>query len=140
MNAEQIRQMEAGRELDALVVTHVFDLVWWRRGKGGQWIALPEHDTEIPDYWIRDVPTALTEDDLSEAVSHYSTDIAAAWEVHLAMFAQGPLIKARYLHELADILLERYSGGPTSLWLAPIEFFDVLAICRAALLAMMRES
>ena len=140
MTQDEILAMEAGRGIDALIATHILGLAWWRRGQSGQWIALCPHDTEIPDYWIRDVPPIdIGEDDLSEAVPCYSTDIAAAWDVVYKMIAMGHSISiadndGRYwgvdFYRMRDEAA--FDALSTANALSP-----ELAICRAALLAVM---
>lgn len=61
-------------------------------------------------------------------------DIAEAWRVHRRMCARDPEVKARYLHALANLMLDRY--GPPSIWTAPLEVLEPADICYAALLAL----
>ena len=84
MNAEQIRSMEAGRELDALVAEKVMQSHRWTEtppdydGKfGGDRILMPKDLT-----WDEASPFLPPRGPIGHIhLHHHSTDIAAAWEV-----------------------------------------------------------
>ena len=141
MTQDEILAMEAGRGIDALIATHILGLAWWRRGQSGQWIALCPHDTEIPDYWIRDVPPIdIGEDDLSEAVPCYSTDIAAAWQVADKLHNSGwwVRVKSAMNEDLEQLGWAAHIGRWWNReYLGTWALTAPLVICRAALLAIM---
>lgn len=60
--------------------------------------------------------------------------MADAWPLHCQMCARDVEVKARYLHALANLMLDRY--GPPSIWTAPLEVLEPADICYAALLAL----
>jgi hypothetical protein len=76
MTAAEIDAMPAGREMDALVAEKVMGFVVMRhRDVDGQHI---EHG---PDEWMRGPDGEAPRYAYMVPVDHYSTDIAAAWEV-----------------------------------------------------------
>ena len=89
LTRDDILNIEAGREMDALIARHVFDLVvsWWSihppeaynvnmrfRTCASDEVLLPDKDGDMP---------ILEWCDEGEwfGVAHYSTDIAEAWQV-----------------------------------------------------------
>lgn len=105
-----IDKMPAGRDMDVLVAGRVFDYSL----TGDGYIKLFDAETKNPSVWVRQIP-------------HYSTDIAAAWQV--AMKFTGFSIGHR------NGTFEGYvDGSPESLVYAETA---PLAICRAALKAVM---
>lgn len=133
MTKDEILAMEAGRELDALIVDKVMGWAWnthnprnhimWNPDTGGVGIVV-FHDGGEGDGVIQvlDVP-------------YYSSDIAAAWEVIGKMIEQGTFINlghgglvwrvnisTRYMYERLEFEGITAESAP-------------LAICRAALVA-----
>ena len=121
MSEDEIRQMEAGRALDALVAEKIFHIEVELR-------PLTNHGGYlVPEDWYP--AGALCHP--AKAIPHYSTDIAAAWEVVEKVMA--PL---------------KVGDAPESIWDFRYWFDDsglcyrtaagaAEAICRAALLAVM---
>ena len=145
MNAETIREMEAGRELDALVAEKVM--------KSHRWTETP------PDYDGKHgsdkilMPKDLTWDEASPwlpprgpighiNLHHYSTDIAAAWEVVEKIHSRGWFADFCWRDDVCpgrvvwaiDFVTAAGKCVSADSESAP------LAICRAALLAVMGES
>ena len=122
MNAEDIRNMEAGRELDALVAEKVMGWQWY-----------DGHGTAGPSYW----------ETQGGEFAHFgefepSTDIAAAWEVVEKMAELvGPISVAwgSFGTEGNMASVMAFMGNPPGV-VAPTA---PLAICRAALLAVMER-
>ena len=124
MNEEQIRQMEAGRELDRLVAQKVMGWVWYD-GAG----------TAGPSYWMD------TSGEFGEfahlAEFEPSTDIAAAWEVVEKLHEQYTVsIRLSYVdrHVYCDIIGKCITGDPVPHIIAiSRERVAPLAICMVAL-------
>ena len=127
MTREEILKMEAGREMDCAIAEEIFG-----------WKIL----TKIPPLiWINN-PADKANGGYGNRVPHYSTDIAAAWEVvkKLVSIEEEGFTKwqvvidsdgiNRWIADFKDDPLHTTNcSAPT----AP------LAICRAALLAIMKE-
>jgi len=143
VNAEQIRNMEAGREMDARVAEEVMGWEWMRQEPGhkyggGSILTKEKCKAHLiqPDYkWIE--WCELIPDDgqyprgMNHSIPHYSTDIAAAWEV-VEKLDRGPVVIRVTAGPETIVQFIGYGGGasgPT----AP------LAICRAALHAVMGD-
>ncbi len=121
-----IDEMTAGRELDALVCELVMG---WRREPQWGLTTMGKPNKPSPEGTC-----SVT----SEVVPHYSTDIAAAWEV------------VEKLCELDEFCLITYfgSGGKVDGWVCELmsdykhdrmkALTAPLAICRAALKAVMK--
>ena len=136
MQRDEILSMEAGRELDALVAERVMG-----------WGDISLHPMMDSDWWgMPSGPATAIQGAVGwlythEKVPNYSTDIAAAWEVVEAVRGRGWSLS----------LGEGMSGyGDAVVWM--VDFYkgnriclsangpDVpLAICRAALLAVMED-
>ena len=125
-----VDEHDSGRCLDAWVSEVVF-------GEPAKWWEVPGHRH---DYW-KDTGTVITE------LSHYSTDIAAAWEVVEKLgfsiwCAGGPDVwewGAGYWDwedGKQDLLVYVLEDNAASERLSPISATAHLAICRAALKAM----
>jgi len=116
MNKDDILKMEAGREMDELILVHIF---------GYQKLPLPAD----PEY------QKPTEDGVLCAyhINRYSTDIKAAWEV-----ANNKLFKHFQIDRVDDRIDKWHVTLATNTRVSS-EFADIpeLAICRAALLAVM---
>ena len=141
MTQDEILAMEAGRGIDALIAEKVMG---WRMVNHADW---PE-GTLIRDYhhrieWyapgMKEEPGALGAGLESCMVPRYSTDIAAAWDVVYKMIAMGHSISiadndGRYwgvdFYRMRDEAA--FDALSTANALSP-----ELAICRAALLAVM---
>jgi hypothetical protein len=118
MTAEQIDAMPAGREMDALVAEKVMGFVVMRhRDVDGQHI---EHN---PDELMRGPDGEAPRYAYMVPVDHYSTDIAAAWEVVEKLVSEQGLHLWWHNVWLVDFALSGAQRAET----AP------LAICRAAL-------
>jgi len=126
-----IRNMPAGREMDALVAEHVMG---FRREKtppdcngeyGGEDILVPpniDHDT-----WHYPPKGRIS---LTFFVPQYSTDIATAWAV-LEKFRYYEIKSYPHMNVIAEVLNEKE-------WCKATGETAPLAICRAALLAVKR--
>lgn len=130
MTSDEIVNMPAGNDLDALVAEKVMGWTWRafqpaheigdlvRRPYPPDWSAIPRlvasGNERLAGGWDSDLP-------------RYSTDIAAAWEVVDRMV------------ELGDHILGRFDGELDGM--QPIHTMNAveasLSICRAALLAVM---
>ena len=137
MNRDEILKMEAGRELDALVAEHLFG------GAGATWFVCPrckgEHfgasgdGRQCHDEYNRGCAWYGA---ISDALPPFSTDIAAAWEVvdalserniHFAIFTQNNVVMT-FESKFDGGYISEAGGADDSI---------ALAICRAALLAVM---
>ena len=129
MNRDEILRMEAGREMDALVAEKVMDRTVMG-GFGGTALRVVYHG--------KDTPAPLP---------YYSTNIAQAWEV------------VKRLDLLRDYVLGQFPDGGTYTWevgrrdaslimgrccpvmhVLAMGLTAPLAICRAALLAVMEAN
>ena len=101
---------------------------------------IDEHEaSRCLDAWVAKAvmgEAVLKFDEYLSPYSRYSTDIAAAWEVHRA--ACGWLFSKRrkYLYALEE---EIRGEGPLVAWPDALIFLDEVAICRAALKAGERQ-
>ena len=120
-----VTTLEAGRETDALVAER---LGWKNVRFDGEEVKIDAHSfTRYPMGWYGenpDRPLWRTE------IPHYSTDIAAAWQVIERMAADGWICDVfnrgdDWVCEMSrhDVMVTDEAGAP-------------LAICRAALLAV----
>ena len=117
MNRDEILNMEAGRELDALVAEHV--MKWkWEDGAG----------TGGPSSWEGATGEFCVE-------FEPSTDIAAAWEVVERVTAIPTTI--REARRAANTKFA-YQWEDAGVWAMAAQE-AVLFICRAALLAVMED-
>ena len=137
MTRDEILALEAGRELDALVAEKVMGWTW---GEYSPPVEGPSKILRPPESWAPS-PDRAPGSEVScpgwhFRVPQYSTDIAAAWEVVEKM------VPIKYGFNLAiesppgpwgDWEVHFYNGG------THLAFADTapLAICRAALLAVM---
>jgi hypothetical protein len=136
MNEDEIMKLEAGRELDALVAEKVMGWQWFDHTGYAIRYFRP------PNRFNYGAIAEGKEINYLESLPHYSTDIAAAWEV---------AEKLGNWHGF-DFLVIKAAGN--DLWCAGwYEFYGddyetraadeaetvPLAICRAALLAAMEE-
>jgi len=112
LTADEIRSMEAGYKMDNLIAELIFERTF----------CTVHHSFHC----------------CGRSDPKWSTNIAAAWEVHRAMLSRDPQTKTRYLYALADMLIDKFVGRsrPPSVWTALLEYFDEDTICRAALLAV----
>ena len=134
MNEEQIRQMEAGRELDAMVGAKVFEIDKWCPDGEGEFDLICTCECGPPRTWHARQP-----------LPHFSTDIAAAWEVVERLYDEHWIVGIGSLAEnprgwrceLCNMWPDDFERAPTDIEAngdtAP------LAICRAALLAVMER-
>ena len=127
MSEDEIRQMEAGRALDALVAEKIFHIEVELR-------PLTNHGGYlVPEDWYP--AGALCHP--AKAIPHYSTDIAAAWEVvdKWAEIEKSPVSVNWGTMSGEDPHASAVSFfGSGLVVVAPTA---PLAICRAALLAVM---
>jgi hypothetical protein len=161
MNRDEIEKLEAGRELDALVAEKVMGL----GVSAGVWTDTKKNDYGLTETaWTRTVGVLDSDKHgvgyhhevvtTYEAVNHYSTDIAAAWEVVDAICIPapegcwtGPTFQLN--HDKSEPEATQWQAIFSNLdsldgvksWSGE-QFTDVhadtapLAICRAALLAV----
>ena len=125
MSAEEIRKLEAGRVLDSIVAMQVMG---WKQSPAGNYpwqLAPPEAESMAP---VKLCP-------------NYSTDIAAAWEVVEKVLEDDSLGLSIYDTQLSfhrrDWIVHfiREKG----MWAGSEAETLPLAICRAALLAVMGD-
>jgi hypothetical protein len=109
VNRDEILNMPAGRELDALIAERVMGLKVDRRNDG-----TPHYLTWTP----------------------YSTDMSAAWEIVRAMEEKREWFKLGNVIPNSDAIVYEASFGDAY----ACEDTAPLAICRAALLAVMEAS
>jgi len=125
MTREEILNMPAGRKMDALIAYEVFEIMPFKQPSGPYFMDDYQEEKEVP---------------------HYSTDIAAAWEVFewLAKHSTDTAIRN-------DVVIGKDDQG----WSVSVWWFkDIksshtvegiyantapLAICRATLLAVMEN-
>ena len=134
-----IDEMPAGRELDALVAKKVMGwrITAWNDGE-------PWGNREVfpPFEPINGIPADCDCISHSEAGEppHYSTDIAAAWEVVEKMeacpYPHGAEIGSAYVDGLDGYIVAFGRGGPEPIDVAEFAVTAPLAICRAALKAV----
>ena len=140
-------QMEAGRELDALIVEKVMGWAWFRHTciAGGKryWarsLFIPDHNVEPFDggYGIENVPAVGDETVAIMNAPNYSTDIAAAWQVVEKMRERGWHFLLMVSHESGMAIASFYLGPHDRSDLSATEEWQNAprAICRAALKAM----
>jgi len=114
---EEIDNLQAGRELDALIAERVFDDLVVLRG------GVPYSQRPLPHNDMHFVP-----------VEPYSTDIGSAWLVVEKLREMG------FLFGLCDQAQTKLHAAGFSTWTSvPISAYastDALAICRAALKAV----
>lgn len=141
MTREEIEQMPAGRELDALVAVHA--LGWTETDYHGQrcfeWpgfdrtvLIHPGTDVALPQQ--SGLPAVLFDDPAWPPLPCYSTDIATAWKVveHLRLSAAKYSPNIVYHHSTGMWHCEYFNA--TRMREAAADTAP-LAICRAALLA-----
>jgi hypothetical protein len=129
MDREDILKMEAGRELDVLVAekvmgeikpvySHEFHIEpkW---SIGGNWYCLPEYSSGDICEW---------------QPKPFSTYIAAAWEVVEKIQSNGDVLSLTYLEDFGEMMWDVHFRIANTFAYAPTA---PLAICRAALLAVM---
>jgi hypothetical protein len=120
-----IDTMPAGREMDALIAERVMGWKWM--GIDHETLAMLLDPTARRHPAWREYPDRPHSSDWDAYVPHYSTDIAAAWEVVEAMQSESRP-DAEWIHFAAAIdgvnLLTETAGDAA------------LAICRAALKAV----
>ena len=119
MNRNDILTMEAGREMDELILVHVFDY------------------EKLP-YPAEPKFQKPTKDGVECAyhINRYSTDISAAWDVVKEMSAKGYWCYMGTLSSVSYAVFTHESLIPLEKGRASV--YDLpLAICRAALLAVM---
>ena len=142
MNREQILKMEAGRKMDALVAIKVMEKVFHPRVHSLYWDELPSMIVDSPD---RIKYPAADEYCMWGNCPHYSTDISAAWEILYELENS----KREILSEIVRAGVEEYKDmrwdvvlrecvNPWRRYIAT-ENTAPLAICRAALLAILTE-
>lgn len=141
MTRDEILNMEAGREMDALVATIIMGLEVHRLEKSYR----GERSTpgsKVPGEWIHHVlyvyhtPTSRNLD-----VSHYSANISAAWEVVEKLQAE-PLEYYFGINRTPSIPYEKTGRTHWHCELGgKMGYADTapLAICKAALLAVMDD-
>lgn len=137
MTHDEIMKLEAGRELDKLVAEHVME---WRIYEGAPapaWMRETENGLEWVGFW----PDEPNEEDygwsfglLGTAVFMPSTDIAAAWQVVEKLRNDGYSDYHEYGEDKTPWWLFMKPDGHYD-YCAEAET-DPLAICRAALLAV----
>jgi hypothetical protein len=137
-------EIQAGRETDALVAERVMGWAWQTKDGSTRWLAPPaqcgDFGHERPAsgdealegaWWLEAKPS-----DLHWIVPHYSTDIAAAWQVVESVVERGYMVT---VVQEDDAAVRVYLDHPSQ-----VEDLDEigvaptapLAICRAALAAV----
>jgi hypothetical protein len=128
MTREEILKLEAGRELDALIFAKIFDKMAFRSDGNFVFSNKREYLDDGDAYYLGEYQEIIQ-------LPFYSTDIAAAWEVveKIREYIECIWPNDRGLWSLLSY--ERLEEGLTtvSAETAP------LAICRAALLAVMES-
>lgn len=129
----EIDQMEAGKELDALIAEQVFRMVWCRLNRSDTTAILRWPDS-TRNYW----PSQPTDRRILLSADSYSTDIEDTWKVTRKLNADGFLFElftqpdgdsaARFFRE------RNRKDMPKHGWWATASTAP-LAICRAALKA-----
>lgn len=133
-----IDEMEAGPELDALIAERVME--WNKR----------HHLIECEDPWysyckncgdgVREIGDEEFMEQECKRPPHYSTNIAAAWEVHVNRRNQIFSKRNAYLEALGEIISRPCELALEAGQLVPLPyalaFLSPLAICRAALKAV----
>jgi len=118
--------IEAGRELDSIVAERAMNWIIDREASG-------------PNYIIGHIPDGHPGERM-EFVPAYSTNIAAAWEVHTHCCNQIFSKRTAYLKELGELLQNQIADGTGEK--VRVAFPDAMkylspeTICRAALAAM----
>lgn len=145
MNAGEIIKMPAGREMDALVAEFIFYWIWIPSPLNTEQKIIVPTDKSKSDIIIPDSSAWWWGEDIRALVPYYSTDIAAAWQVVEKMsrpdwawiiesFNLANEDKPRWFACFwGDIDGELCSDASAEADTAP------LAICRAALLAILKE-
>ena len=121
-----IDELEAGRELDALVAEKVMG---WHVTPRGRCIS-PGYN---PDCYKGGYLGAPFD------VPKYSTDIAAAWEAHRKIIMPSTELAFNYAREL-EIAAGACWGGNDCNVLDVLRYLTPLAICRAALKALEKNA
>lgn len=120
-------KLEAGRDMDALVAHKIM----------GYYVDRWSPDFSEIDYWYRTEPQPWysgSHNEQTKIVPHYSTDIAAAWQVVERLWSKH--LYYFYLSYYESINWVRIVGtAPAEVWHGNAETAP-LAICRAALKAV----
>lgn len=117
MMKDEILNMPAGREIEALIAVEIFGWQWlpWSGNTEQKVLVQYPEQAESMDWWGKDV---------MDLVPGYSTDIAAAWDVVYKL--HNVAINRHHVFWFCSFKGNESAQGET----AP------LAICRAALLAV----
>lgn len=152
MTHTEIEALKPGRTMDATVAEQVMGWEWWSDGKI-RWLVhptrakakrlrLPEWNESHPqvESW-KGIRRGKPSDDIAHDAwtPHYSTDIAAAWEVAEVIRAKLFSIRKRFLDSLQEQTLHTVKGTGEIVVIAwPDVFWSVTpeAICKAALMAV----
>lgn len=139
MTREEILNMPAGKEMDALITEKIMGLVWDEtrcRVCGWPLADDPKDGCILSDCSMRPLPKTRADEP-----AIYSTDLGAAWKLNDHLKQQGWRFYMRdfdgvmYGKSCAAEFQKGDAAGPSTGWVeaetAP------LAICRAALLAVM---
>ena len=121
MKRDEILNMQAGNKTDVLIAKKVFNLSVM------EWINHPE---------TRPVFIGVGKDEEDKDIPYYSTDIAAAWEVVTEMQRRNCWVYVNVLSSRSQVVITDESKQPAYDGYADINNVP-LAICRAALLAVM---
>lgn len=137
MTRDEILNIPAGRDLDVLVAERVMGFVWQecRCLCGHEMKTLARHKIKSPTIWHNgfDMIGVKHPRDLW-GVPFYSTNISAAWEV-------AQVIGSFFIDNTAPSLgidVEFFRAGHKTIYKATADTAP-LAICRAALLAVMGD-
>ena len=141
MTNEEIDRMEAGRELDALVAERVMDWRWLvSQVSGRRALFPPDH---APEWFgrVADGSEPLT-DQWDTRLPHYSTDIAAAWQVVEKMRERWPVVRLEVDVEGWRVEIHTDEGTPSYYRPVAEDYADTwpLAICRVALKAVAADA
>ena len=143
LTADSIDELAAGRELDALVAEHVEGWTWdpWKGGNRIERVLMAPKPTTVMLFvgaYVLAGELVITDN-----LPHYSTDIAAAWQVVEAMHGRGLRYAIKgYFEGVAShgcIFDDENWVDSNPLYKAVAETVP-LAICRAALKAVLAHA
>ena len=135
MNREEILQIEAGRELDALVARLVFGAESWCPDQEDEYDLICTCERGPSRTWHQKDP-----------LPHFSTDDAAACEVMDKLYDDGwvvdvgslALVPRGWRSHMVNMFCDDFHRQPK--YVEASADTRPLAICRAALLAVMEEA
>lgn len=134
MTRDEILNMPAGREMDALVFAKLFGKMPFRVGPGEKWVFTNEREyLEEGDAYF------LDEHQAPSRVPEYSTDIAAAWTIRDALGKPISVMESVLGDSFFCEFLLGYDEGDEAKTVEAFAETVSLAICRAALLVAMES-